>query len=88
LIGADNVKRLHEWREPEQLATLAEFVAVPRPGGATAVFPSPFRGRTLIGLPFEVSSSQIRARLKAGLTVENLLPAGVAGAIRNAQLYI
>src|SRR5271169_5634487 len=37
LIGADNAAKLTEWREPAALAKLAEFVAVPRPGGAAAV---------------------------------------------------
>jgi nicotinic acid mononucleotide adenylyltransferase len=35
-----------------------------------------------------VSSSQIRARVKAGLPVENLVPPAVAGAIRDARLYV
>jgi nicotinic acid mononucleotide adenylyltransferase len=35
-----------------------------------------------------VSSSQIRARVKAGLPVENLVPSFVAEAIRNARLYV
>ena len=90
LIGADNAAQLNEWREAAELATLAEFVVVPRPrpGGAAPVFPPPFRGRILKGFPFGVSSSQIKARLKARLTVENLVPAAVAEAIRNGQLYI
>jgi nicotinate-nucleotide adenylyltransferase len=88
LIGADNAAKLNEWREPAELAKLAEFVAVPRPGGPTAVFSPPFRGRTLTGFPSDVSSSQIRARLKAGLPVENLVPPFVAEAIHNARLYV
>lgn len=88
LIGADNTAKLNEWREPAELAKLAEFVAVPRPGGAAAVFPPPFRGRTLKGFPFDVSSSKIRARIKAELPVENLLPPFVADAIRAAGLYL
>jgi nicotinate-nucleotide adenylyltransferase len=88
LIGADNSAKLNEWREAGELAKLAEFVAVPRPGGAPAVFPPPFRGRTLKGFPFELSSSQIRARVKAGLPIENLVPPFVAEAIRNAHLYV
>jgi nicotinate-nucleotide adenylyltransferase len=87
LIGADNVPKLNEWREPAELARLAEFVAIPRPGGAAAVFPSPFRGRMLSGFPFGVSSSEIRARVKAGLTIENLVPPVVAEGIRNASIY-
>jgi nicotinate-nucleotide adenylyltransferase len=88
LIGADNVSKLNEWREPAELAGLAEFVAVPRPGGAPPVFPPPFRGRILRGFLFDVSSSQIQARIKAGLAIENLVPPSVAEAIRNARLYV
>ena len=88
LIGADNVPKLNEWRAPTELARLAEFVAIPRPGGATPIFPPPFRGRLLRGFPFAVSSSEIRARVKAGLPVENLVPAAVAEAIHSAKIYI
>jgi nicotinate-nucleotide adenylyltransferase len=87
LIGADNAAQLNEWREAGELAKLAEFIAVPRPGGAAAVFPPPFRGRTLKGFPFAVSSSQIRARAKAGLPIENLVPPFVAAAIHAARVY-
>ena len=87
LIGADNVPKLNEWREPAELARLAEFVAIPRPGGGPPVFPAPFRGRMLNGFPFAVSSSEIRARVQAGLPIENLVPAAVAEGIRNAKIY-
>ena len=87
LIGADNAAKLNAWREANELATLAEFVAVPRPGGAPPVFPQPFRGRVLKGFPFGVSSSQIRARVKKNLTIENLVPSAVAEAIHAARLY-
>jgi nicotinate-nucleotide adenylyltransferase len=87
LIGADNAAKLNEWREPEDLARLAEFVVVPRPGGGPAVFPPPFRGRTLKGFPFGVSSSEIRSRIKAGRPIDNLVPPAVAAAIREAGLY-
>ena len=87
LIGADNVPKLNEWREPAELARLAEFVAIPRPGGPAAVFPPPFHGRMLRGFPFGVSSSEIRARVKAGLPIENLVPAAVAEGIRNPKIY-
>jgi nicotinate-nucleotide adenylyltransferase len=88
LIGADNIAKLPEWREAGELASLAEFVAVPRPGRTAAPFPAPFRGRTLKGFPFAISSSDIRARLKAGLAVNHLVPDAVAEAIRNNRLYL
>lgn len=88
LVGADNVPALPQWREAAELARLAEFVAIPRPGETSASFPPPFRGRRLKGFPFGVSSSQIRARVKAGQPIDQLVPATVAEAIRNNQLYL
>ena len=87
LIGADNVAKLNEWREPAELARLAEFVVVPRPGGEPAQFPPPFRGRTLTGFPLGLSSSQIRARIRAGLPIDPLVPPAVAEVIKNAGTY-
>lgn len=88
LIGADHVPQLPAWREARELARLAEFVAISRPGQAECPFPAPFIGRTLTGFPLGVSSSQIRARIKARVPVEGLLPAAVAEAIRNNRLYL
>ncbi len=88
LIGADNAAKLNEWREAGELAKLAEFVTIPRPGGATANFPPPFRGRTLKGFPLGVSSSEIRARVKAGLPIDHLVPPAVAAAIGNSRFYL
>lgn len=87
LIGADNATKLNEWREPAALAELAEFAAVPRPGGSAATFPAPFRGRTLKGFPFGISSSEIRSRVKAGLPIDHLVPAAVAAAICDEKTY-
>jgi len=88
LIGADNAAKLNEWREASELARLAQFVVTPRPGEMPVNFPPPFRGRTLRGFPLAVSSSQIRARVKAGLPIEPLVPPAVAEAIRAAKLYL
>jgi nicotinate-nucleotide adenylyltransferase len=87
LIGADNISKLNEWREPDELAKLAEFVAIPRPGEIVSEFPKPFHGRILKGFPIEISSSQIRAWVKANLPIENLVPPFVAEAIRAAGIY-
>jgi nicotinate-nucleotide adenylyltransferase len=88
LIGTDHVAKLNEWREPDELARLAEFVVIPRPGETPADFPAPFRGLALKGFQLAVSSLQIRARLKAGLPIEPLVPSAVAEAVRNNRLYL
>ena len=87
LIGADHVPTLPKWRESEALARLVEFVVIPRPGDAPGPAPAPFRLRSLRGWPVQVSSSEIRARLAAGQTVNHLVPPGVAELIRREQLY-
>src|SRR3954464_15476527 len=88
LIGADHIGNLPKWRDAPELARLADFVAVPRPGEGNPVFPEPFRGRTLSGFPLAVSSSEIRRRVKSGSTIDHLVPAAVAEAIRNNRLYL
>ena len=88
LIGADHIAKLPLWREAHELAGLARFLVIPRPGDPVLPLPSPFRGQTLAGFPLGVSSSQIRTRVKAGKTVDYLVPSAVAEAIRNNRLYL
>jgi nicotinate-nucleotide adenylyltransferase len=88
LIGADHLLQLPKWRAAQDLARLVEFVVIPRPGQAETPFPTPFRGRWLAGFPLGVSSSQIRARVKTGLSIDYLVPGAVAEAIRNNRLYL
>lgn len=88
LIGADHVPTLPKWRDAPELARLAEFVVIPRPGQVPTPFPPPFRGRELQGYPLGISSSQIRTRVKAGLTIRGFVPDAVAEALRNSELYL
>jgi nicotinate-nucleotide adenylyltransferase len=88
LIGADHVPTLPQWREAVELAGLAEFVVIPRPGQKPVGFPPPFRGRNLSGFPMGLSSSQVRERVKSGLNIQGLVPDAVAQAIRNSKLYL
>jgi len=88
LIGADHVAQLPKWREAGDLAKLSEFLIIPRPGEAQSPIPAPFHGEFLKGFPLGVSSSQIRARVKAGLPVNLLVPPAVAETIRNNRLYL
>jgi len=88
LIGADHVSQLPKWRHAEELGALAQFVVIPRPGQQEAPLPAPFHDRRLAGFPLGISSSQLRARVKAGLSIEHLVPASVAEAVRNNRLYL
>lgn len=88
LVGADNVASLPRWRQAYELAELVEFVVVPRPGQQPPTALPPFRLRLLQGVPTAISSSLVRARLRAGRPVDGLVPPAVAEALRNSRLYL
>ncbi len=88
LIGADQAGQLPLWREAPELARLVEFVIIPRPGEIVPRLAAPFRGQALRGFPLGVSSSEIRARCRAGLAITHLTPPAVAEAIKNNRLYL
>ncbi len=88
LIGADQAGQLSLWRDAAELAGLVEFVVIPRPGELVPQLEAPFRGRALRGFPLGVSSSEIRARCRAGLAITHLAPPAVAEAIGNYRLYL
>ena len=87
IIGADHVAQLPLWREAAELATLAEMVVVPRPGCPPTPLPEPFRGTWLRGWPTDLSSSQIRQRVGAGLPIRHWVPAGVEESILDSGAY-
>jgi nicotinate-nucleotide adenylyltransferase len=88
LIGADHVPQLPKWRDARELASLVEFLIIPRPGEIQMPLPEPFRGRPLNGFPLGVSASQIRDRVRRGLSIDLLVPSPVGEAIRNNGLYL
>jgi nicotinate-nucleotide adenylyltransferase len=88
LVGADQLAQLPQWRDAQELARLVEFVVIPRPGETAPPLAAPFRSRVLRGFPLGVSSSEIRARCRAGLAIAHLTPAAVAEAVKNNRLYL
>jgi nicotinate-nucleotide adenylyltransferase len=87
LIGADHVPTLTQWREADALAKILTFVVVPRSGGPEVEFPESFAGRCLEGELMDISSSDIRARMREGKSVGHLLPPAVAGILSKKQIY-
>ena len=89
LIGGDHVATLPRWREAAALATLVGFAVAPRPGQEAALeLPAGFHFRVLRGPLSSVSSSDIRARVRAGLPLDGWVPNAAAEAIRNYPLYL
>jgi nicotinate-nucleotide adenylyltransferase len=94
MVGADQLARLGSWREPVELARLAEWAAYARPGYAWGALPDPGvaglrvrRVEPAAGALWDVSSSEIRARLARGEDVRGHLPDKVVEYIRETGLY-
>jgi nicotinate-nucleotide adenylyltransferase len=88
VIGGDHARLLPKWRAAEELAKLVRFAIIPRPGQEANGLPSPFQGTALRGWALAVSASEIRERVRAGLSLDWLVPPAVAEAIRNNRLYL
>lgn len=87
LIGADHVATLPLWREATRLATLVQFVVIPRPGVEKKDPPVGFRLHWLSGWPLGISSSVIRERAARGQSLNQMVPESVAAAILSEKLY-
>ena len=84
LLGEDVIATLPKWREPESLAELAEIVVLTRAGGEP---PSVRVGRPVATRRVDVSSTEIRARVRAGQSIHGFVPDAVAAYIAARGLY-
>lgn len=76
LIGEDAWSRFEEWREPETIRTLVHIEILARKTE------SEFAGRVV-----EVSSTEVRARARAGKSVRGFVLDAVAEIIESERLY-
>jgi nicotinate-nucleotide adenylyltransferase len=86
LVGADVVESFGSWREPDRIARLAQIVVVRR--GKEESGEAVGRGfRQLETRRIDVSSTEIRARIRAGQSIHGFVPPAVAEYIATAGLY-
>ena len=91
LAGADVLGTFHRWRAPDRVRSLATLAVLTR----TATDEAPPTPPALPGGPplfvptrrIDVSSTEIRARLRAGQSIRGFVPEAVADYIRSAGLY-
>jgi nicotinate-nucleotide adenylyltransferase len=86
LTGADNLRDLPRWREPDEIARLATLAVVSRAGEslpADAAYPATAVAVTRV----DVSSTEIRRRVAAGLSIRYLVPEAVRAVIERERLY-
>lgn len=85
LIGQDSAESLSQWKDIEDLCKKVCFIAVGRPGVEQK---SKSCGVRYIDAPeVEVSSSDIRKKIKSGKSVKYFLPDGVIQYINKQKLY-
>jgi nicotinate-nucleotide adenylyltransferase len=88
ILGADSVSDLAKWKEPETILSLATLVVFPRTGYSPRV---PVGGEASVVMfeepVIDISSTDIRARIRRGASVQSLLPGSVLEFILDKRLY-
>ncbi len=97
LVGEDVVATLPQWRESERLLSMVQLVILARTatsadvtGRAAGSVPSHFASQNFVTLAtrrVEVSSTEIRARVRDGRSIRGFVPDAVAAYIASAGLY-
>ncbi len=87
VVGADLVSGLESWHRPEDLKRLVTLAVVPRPHSPAPAVPDGWRVVRVDGPSVDVSSSEVRERLREGRSVAGLVPDGVIRCIRRRDMY-
>jgi nicotinate-nucleotide adenylyltransferase len=91
ITGADAINDIEDWKDYAQLFDLAQFVLVTRPGVSVnyALLRRLGRPVEILKIPaLAISSTDIRARVRAGLPIWYLVPDGIVQYIAKSRLYL
>ncbi|HRS63382.1 MAG TPA: nicotinate-nicotinamide nucleotide adenylyltransferase, partial [Spirochaetota bacterium] len=89
IIGSDSFNELDTWRDSEELLSLGRFIVLNRPGNTKLREDILQRGTFHIyhNPLIEISSSDIRSKLKFGKSARYLLPDAVLEYILQKEFY-
>jgi nicotinate-nucleotide adenylyltransferase len=84
ILGSDQWQQLPRWKNFSDLARLVHFLVFPRPEIPRKKF-----GLRMSVIParFDISSTEIRMRLKKGLSIKGLVPAELEGQLKRSRIY-
>lgn len=86
LIGMDSLATFHRWRAPDRIAELARVAVLERSTAGEAP-PIPAGMRVVTTRRVDVSSTEVRARVRAGKPIRGFVPEPVAAIIERLGLY-
>jgi nicotinate-nucleotide adenylyltransferase len=86
LLGADAAAELAAWREARELPRFARIVVFARHGSPVPA--SPLIGATIEVPAVEISATEIRRRVRAGLPIRYWVPDRVAEYVARHRLYL
>ena len=86
LVGSENARELPRWREFPELRSRVRFVAIPRPGDPVEGH-LPSGAKRLLITTANISSSNIRQRVRQGLEIRHLVPEAVGRFIEEKGFY-
>ena len=88
LLGEDNMASFDKWKNPERIRQLATLALMQRGEKQRHVSPSDFEGVVIISTRrVDVSSTEIRDRLRAGKSIKGFVSEGVERFIDERGLY-
>ncbi|HUP32675.1 MAG TPA: nicotinate-nicotinamide nucleotide adenylyltransferase [Gaiellaceae bacterium] len=86
LLGADELAEFRTWKEPQRVLELARLGVAARPGYASPADSGRIEVFELD--PHDVSSTEIRERVRAGEPIDGLVVPAVAAYIASRGLYV
>ena len=96
IMGLDSINEILSWKKPLELLKLCQFIVATRPGAKVRTFKriSKFPPLVpdldkvhLIELKADVSSTEVRRRIKEGKSIRRLVPKAIAEYIEKYRLY-
>ena len=89
IIGGDQLPLLHKWKDINQLASMVEFIFLERPGHPSKPHTDipGLRLHRCDGHLIEISSSELRQRVRQGRSLNYFCPQKVIAYIESKKLY-
>lgn len=87
LVGADQFAEFSTWREPDEIVRLARLGVLTRSGSIGSTASENGRIAHVLVTRIDVSSTEIRRRVREGEPIRYLVPAGVEAVIERERLY-